>query len=323
MQSAYELHATLAFRRKKKLRQSLHQSPCRRFWDGDQEMHVQSGTRTQQAIFAEANSRAEGRRPVDIVITSDAHAAFVWGVLDRLLDEPSFILNAITASGFGAVESAVLAYGLALGDRRGARVALTNFWRRVSHASMSNTDRGSLLRSILDQSINIEQIRSEGCPMKLGVVATNACTDALTTFSGKELSIDAIVAAATVPFLFPPVEIDGDLYWGDGDIAELPAAESVETRRRLVVAGKPSLFTAPCPNRNGTGDRCAIKCTPVHTIFDSQHRTGAALFLRPWIDWGELTDMRDRGRQRAENWLAADLLGLDEAPGINCESLYI
>ncbi|WP_131802829.1 patatin-like phospholipase family protein [Mesorhizobium sp. ORS 3428] len=285
-------------------------------------MHVQSGTRTQQAIFAEANSRAEHRRPVDIVLASDAHGAFIWGVLDRMLDEPSFTLSAITASGFGAVEAAVLAYGLALGGRRGARMALTNFWRRVSHASMSDIDRGNLLRSILEQSIDIEQIRDRSSAVKLSVLAANALTDAVKIFTSDQLSIEAIVAAATVPFLSAPVEIDGDLYWGDGDVAELPVAPSAETRHRLVIAGKPLLFMAPCPNGNGTAERCAIKCAPVHTIFDNQHRTGATLLLRPWIDWGELTDIRDRGRRRAEEWLAADLLGIDEAPAIHCQNQY-
>ncbi|CDX20039.1 Esterase of the alpha-beta hydrolase superfamily protein [Mesorhizobium sp. ORS 3324] len=286
-------------------------------------MHVQSGTTDQQAIFAEANSRAEDRRPVDIVLASDAHGAFVWGVLDRLLDEPGFALNAIAASGFAAVEAAVLAYGLALGGRRGARMALTNFWRRVSHASMSDIDRGSLLRSILEQSIDIGQIRDGSSPVKLSILAANARTDALKIFTSDQLSIDAIVAAATVPFLSRPVEIDGDLYWGDADLAEPPAARSLEARHRLVIAGKPSLFMAPCPNRNGSANRCAIRCAPVHTIFDNQHRTGAALFLRPWTDWGELTDMRDRGRQRAGDWLVANLVGFDEAPAINCEGRYI
>ncbi|RWA67799.1 patatin-like phospholipase family protein [Mesorhizobium sp.] len=286
-------------------------------------MHVQSGTRTDQAVISRTNSRLEGGQSVDIVLASDAHGAFVWGVLDRLLDEPNFTFEAITAAGFGAVEAAVLAYGLSLGGRRGARTALANFWRRVSHASMFAIDRASLLRSILEQSIDIEQIRDERCPVKLGILAVNARTDGVTIFSGEQLSIKAVVAAATVPFLSPPVEIDGDSYWGDSELSQLPPAWSPKTSHRLIVAGRPSLFTTLCPDRSFSSTHCATKCAPVHTIFDSQYRVGAALFVRPWIDWGELTDMRDRGRQCAAGWLAADLFSTDERPAIGCRAQYI
>ena len=97
-------------------------------------MQIQAAT--DQAFIAGARPVTEDRQPIDITLASDAHGAFVWGVLDRLLDEPRLSFRSITASGFGGMEAAVLAYGLALGGRRGARTALTNFWRRVSHASM-------------------------------------------------------------------------------------------------------------------------------------------------------------------------------------------
>ncbi|AZO73861.1 MAG: hypothetical protein E5V92_00855 [Mesorhizobium sp.] len=285
-------------------------------------MHVQSETRTDRAIICGTTSGLEGVLSVDIVLASDANGAFVWGVLDRLLDEPTFTFEAITASGFGAVEAAVFAYGLSLGGRRGARTALANFWRRVSHASMFAVDRAGLLRSILEQSIDIEQIRDERCPVKLGVLAVNARTDAVKMFSGEQLSINAIVAAATVPFISAPVEIDGDIYWGDGELSQLPPPRSPKAGHRLVIAGRPSLFVAPCPDRSVAATQCATKCAPVHTIFDSQYRAGAAFFVRPWIDWGELTGMRDRGRQRAADWLAAGPLRTDETAAMNCERRY-
>ncbi|MDX8481926.1 hypothetical protein RFN28_26185 [Mesorhizobium sp. VK24D] len=260
---------------------------------------------------------------IDVVLASDAHGAFVWGVLDRLLDEPSCSFSGVTASGFAAMEAVVFAYGLSVGGRRGARTALANFWRRVSHASVFADDRASLLRSILEQSIELEPIRDQGCPVKLGVLAVNARTDAVKVFTSDQLSIDAIVAAATIPFLSLPVEIDGDIYWGDGDVLQSPPVLSTEARHRLMVTGRPSLFTTPCPDRSLAAGHCMTKCAPVHTIFDGRYRAGAPLLLRPWIDWGELTDIRDRGRQRAGDWLAADLLDVDQAPPADCQSRYI
>jgi len=283
-------------------------------------MHIQTGTEIDQAVMA--RPAVDDRRLVDIVLASDAHGAFVWGVLDRLLDEPSLSIGNITASGFGAMEAAVLAYGLALGGRRGARTALANFWRRVSHASMFTADAASPLRSILEQSIDIAVIRSKSGPLQLSILASNARTDAVKIFAGDQVSIDAILAAATIPFLFPAVEIDGETYWGDGDLSASLALPS-DTSHRLLVTGKPALFITPCADRLPAATPCAMKCAPTHAIFDSQHRAGAALFTRPWTDWGELTDMRDRGRERAGDWLFAEHSVADECSAADGKNRYI
>ncbi|RUW38015.1 MULTISPECIES: patatin-like phospholipase family protein [unclassified Mesorhizobium] len=285
-------------------------------------MLTQPAMRTDQAITSVADLNV-GDRTIDIVLANDVHGAFVWGVLDRLLDEPSCSFSSVTASGFAAMEAAVFAYGLSVGGRRGARTALANFWRRVSHASIFADGRASLLRSVLEQSIDLEQIRDEDCPVKLGVLAVNARTDAVKIFTSDRLSINAIVAAATIPFLSLPVEIDGDIYWGDGDVLQSPPVLSPEARHRLIVTGRPCVFTTPCPDRGLPASHCVTKCVLVHTIFDSRYRAGAPLLLRPWIDWGELTDMRDTGRQRAADWLAADPLRTGGSPPTNCESRYI
>ena len=64
-----------------------------------------------------------------------AHGAFTWGVLDRILEDPRIAIEGISATSAGAMNAAVLAYGLTIGGREGARQALTNFWRRVAHAA--------------------------------------------------------------------------------------------------------------------------------------------------------------------------------------------
>lgn len=282
-------------------------------------MHIQAAT--DQTFIAGAELVIEDRQPIDITLASDAHGAFVWGVLDRLLDEPRLAFRTITASGFGGMEAAVLAYGLALGGRRGARTALTNFWRRVSHASMSVATTAHPLRSILEQSIDIVELHKNSCPLKLNILASNARTDTVTIFSGDRLSINAIVAGATVPFLFPAVEIDGDPYWGEGDFSALPAVQPIEAGHCLIVSGKPSGCITPCAAYRPAAH--AVNSASVHTIFDSHHRPSAALFSRPWTDWGELTDMRDRGRQRAEDWLLADHPTFSKSPVVNSKTRYV
>ena len=59
-----------------------------------------------------------------------AHGAFTWGVLDRLLEDERIGFEGISATSAGAMNAAVLASGLSVGGREGARKALINFWRR-------------------------------------------------------------------------------------------------------------------------------------------------------------------------------------------------
>ena len=283
-------------------------------------MHVQTRIGTNEAVIAGASPAMEQGQLIDIMLASDAHGAFIWGVLDRLLDEPGCSIGSITASGFGAMEAAVLAYGMALGGRRGARTALTNFWRRVSHASMLKADAANPLKSILEQSIDIAEIRKKSCPVKLNILVSNARNDSVKMFPSDQLSIEAVLAAATIPFLFPAVEIDGETYWGDGDISVLLPFQPVEAGQRLVITGKPAGSMTPCANRCLAAN--PVTPTP-HPIFDSEHRSGASLFTRPWTDWGELTDMRDRGRERADDWLLVNHPFVDERSAAVSKNRYV
>ena len=65
-----------------------------------------------------------------------AHGAFAWGVLDRLLEDERVSFEGISACSAGAMNAAVLAYGLSEGGRDGAKTALANFWRRISHSAI-------------------------------------------------------------------------------------------------------------------------------------------------------------------------------------------
>src|SRR3982751_3285609 len=53
-----------------------------------------------------------------------AHGAFTWGVLDRLLEEDAIAFEGISATSAGAANATVMAYGMTIGGREGARQAL-------------------------------------------------------------------------------------------------------------------------------------------------------------------------------------------------------
>jgi NTE family protein len=183
-----------------------------------------------------------------------AHGAFTWGVLDRLLEDPRIEIEGISATSAGAMNAAVVTYGLAEGGRDGAKRALANFWRRIAHAASLGPLRPSPwdrmlgnrglegspaflafdlvtrllspyqfnpwnfnpLRHVLEQSVDFDVLRSDRCTTKLFLSATNVRTGKIKVFDKSELCADAVLASGCLPFLFHAVEIDGEAYWDGG-----------------------------------------------------------------------------------------------------------
>ncbi|MEM6913278.1 MAG: patatin-like phospholipase family protein, partial [Pseudomonadota bacterium] len=79
---------------------------------------------------------ASPRKQINLALQGGgAHGAFTWGVCDRLLESQQIHLNAITATSAGAMNAAVIAYGIHLGDDQGGRDKLDEFWEEVSKLS--------------------------------------------------------------------------------------------------------------------------------------------------------------------------------------------
>ncbi len=183
-----------------------------------------------------------------------AHGAFTWGVLDRLLEDERIAFEGVSATSAGAMNAAVLAYGLTEGGRDGARKALAGFWRRVSHAAATGplqptwldrlTGNRSLewspafiafdlisrllspyqfnplnrnpLREVLLQSVDFDRLRSADCPVKLFLSATNVRTGKIKVFENDVICPERVLASGCLPMLFQAVEIDGEHYWDGG-----------------------------------------------------------------------------------------------------------
>src|SRR5262249_50869760 len=63
-----------------------------------------------------------------------AHGAYTWGVLDRLVEEPSLVVEAVSGTSAGAMNAALLVDGWTRGGSEGVGHALHTFWREVSLA---------------------------------------------------------------------------------------------------------------------------------------------------------------------------------------------
>lgn len=203
---------------------------------------------------------ANAKRKVALALQGGgSHGAFTWGVLDRLLEDETLEIIGVTGTSAGAMNAVCLADGLAAGGPEEARRQLRLFWEAVgkmsgigglfgwlpgetlAHMHIEQTPpylmmdvirrnmtpeefnplRTNPLRDKLTEMIDFDRLRSRKDPI-VQVCATNVRTARRRVFSNEDICVDAVVASATLPDLFPAVEIDGEDYW-DGGFSGNPA----------------------------------------------------------------------------------------------------
>ncbi|MBR0788923.1 patatin-like phospholipase family protein [Bradyrhizobium manausense] len=169
-------------------------------------------------------------------------AAFTWGVLERLLEEPEIEFDAISGASAGAINALLLAGGLAEGGREGARSRLNRFWLRLMHEASfrslmliggfspagSSVAFGPTLRSgqfdpfdldplrqALARDINFAGLRDAKCP-KLLIAATRIRDGEQQIFGNDAITPDVALASTCPPLVHCAVEIDGEAYWDGG-----------------------------------------------------------------------------------------------------------
>ncbi|WP_245315354.1 patatin-like phospholipase family protein, partial [Bradyrhizobium neotropicale] len=152
-------------------------------------------------------------------------AAFTWGVLERLLEEPAIEIDTISGASAGAINALLLASGLAEGGREGARARLNRFWVRLMHEASfrslmlvggfspagSSVAFGSTLRSgqfdpfdldplrqALSRDINFAALREAGCP-KLLIAATRIRDGQQQIFGNDAITADVALASTCPP----------------------------------------------------------------------------------------------------------------------------
>ncbi len=169
-------------------------------------------------------------------------AAFTWGVLERLLEEPSIEFDSISGASAGAINALLLACGLAEGGREAARARLHRFWGRLMHEASfrslmlvggfspagSSVAFGPTLRSgqfdpfdldplrqALSRDINFVALRNPASP-KLLIAATRIRDGQQQIFRNDAMTTDVALASTCPPLVHCAVEIDGEAYWDGG-----------------------------------------------------------------------------------------------------------
>jgi NTE family protein len=196
-------------------------------------------------IVAPAPSRAEQWPPRKLSLAlqgGGSFAAFTWGVLERLLEEPSIEFDTISGASAGAINALLLACGLAEGGREGARSRLNRFWVRLMHEASfrslmliggfspagSSVAFGPTLRSgqfdpfdldplrlALSRDINFAGLRDARSP-KLLIAATRIRDGQQQIFGNGAITADVALASTCPPLVHCAVEIDGEAYWDGG-----------------------------------------------------------------------------------------------------------
>ncbi len=305
-----------------------------------------------------------------------AHGALTWGVLERLLEEPRLRIEGVSGTSAGAMNAAVLADGLEAGGRDGARAALEKFWRAVSNAALASPIQRDLWARIsgnwsLESSpsylffdhlsrvlspyelnpLNLNPLRdlvaglvdfdrvNRCTAIKVFVTATNVRSGRPRVFRQPELSVDALMASAALPFMFQAVEIDGEAYWDGGYMgnpALFPLVDECDARDLVLVQINP--FQRPDVPRSARDIINRVNEITFNSSLLKELR--AVMLLRDLIEaegleheryrdmrlhrihgdddlvelqassklnaeWAYLCHLRELGRGRAERWLAA------------------
>ena len=287
--------------------------------------------------------------------------AFTWGVLDRLLDERELHFDTISGASAGAVNAVLLASGLAEGGQDVAKEKLAHFWKRMSEAAafmslanaanipgMAPAGLGMLtralspyqfnpfdlnpLRKALAADVDFARLRREA-PVHLMIAATRISDGKLRIFRNDDISLEAVLASACLPQVHRAVEIDGELYWDGGYVANPPLVRLVhesETPNILVVQITPVRIDHP-PTTSGeiakrvdqitfnsslnsdldtlelaaeVGAGPKIKNLRINRIAADELVENLAEQSAADLDWPFLVRLRDSGRLAADNWLA-------------------
>ncbi|WFU37956.1 patatin-like phospholipase family protein [Bradyrhizobium sp. CB82] len=196
-------------------------------------------------------------------------AAFTWGVLERLLEEPGIEFDTISGASAGAINALLVACGLAEGGREGARARLDRFWVRLMHEASfrslmliggfspagSSVAFGPTLRSghfdpldldplrqALSRDINFAALLAKPCP-KLLIAATRIRDGHQQVFSNDAITADVALASTCPPLVHCAIEIEGEAYWDGGYGGNPPLVRLVQASRAsdvLVVQVTPS-----------------------------------------------------------------------------------
>ena len=325
-----------------------------------------------------------------------SHGAFTWGVIDRLLEDGRIRFDGLCGTSAGAMNAVVCAFGFMRDGSAGARAALHDFWKKVSAAGelyspirsnpfgglfddairttsyamfdsltrtlspyQLNPTNFNPLRTVLEDVVDFAQLRT--CKhMRVFVCATNVRTGKPKVFHNHEVTADAVLASACLPYLFQAVEIEGEHYWDGGYVgnpAIFPLIYETDALDIMIVHINPLNVkdvprTAPeildrvneiSFNSSLVREMRAIAFVQklvadgwlkeqykaqlrnlrMHALRSDEDLAQMGIESKLDPTWDHLTGLRDMGRARAAQWLEGNYEALGKRSTIDIRADYL
>lgn len=214
------------------------------------------------------------------------------------------------------------------------------------------------LRDVLEKSIDFEVLQRCDA-MRLFISTTQVRTGQVKVFENAQISADVVLASACLPRLFKAVEIDGEHYWDGGYMGNpslFPLFYKTDTRDILLVHVNPvereELPNTPTSietrlneitfNSSLIKDMRAIafvKKLLQNDMLNDKYKdryknillhaieADALLHLgsksKSNIEWKFLTDLRDKGRESAEQWLEQHISAVGVRDSVDLEQAFL
>ena len=233
---------------------------------------------------------------------------------------------------------------------------MLDFMSRLFSPYQLNPANYNPLQHVLEQSVDFARLR-ELAPVKLFLSATNVRTGKVKIFTNEEITPEAVMASACLPFMFQAVEIDGEAYWDGGymgnpaiypliyhcdsaDVVvvhinplhreEIPRSATEIMNRINEISFNSSLmremraiaFVTKLIERGSVIDQ-SLKRMFIHAISADPVMQKLSVTSKLNADWEFLTHLRDDGRDFAGQWLDESFSRLGVESSIDVHARYL
>ena len=214
------------------------------------------------------------------------------------------------------------------------------------------------LKDILDDLIDFDSLNACNAA-QLYLSTTNVRTGKVHVFRTAEISLDVVMASTCLPFLFKAVEIDGEHYWDGGYMGNpvlFPFFYEAESNDVVIVHVNPlerpdvPLTSPEIMNRINEISfnssllrelraigfvqkllddgwikdeyRDRLRNVRIHSIRSDKALTDLSIASKFNVDWAFLTELKERGRAIAEEWLEENFAHIGLRSSVDIRTIY-
>ncbi|MEQ8934786.1 MAG: patatin-like phospholipase family protein [Amphiplicatus sp.] len=214
------------------------------------------------------------------------------------------------------------------------------------------------LKDILVKLIDFDDLK-ECNATQLYLSATNVRTGKVHVFRTEEISVDVVMASTCLPFLFKAVEIEGEHYWDGGYMGNpvlFPFFYGAESNDIIIIHVNPlerpdvPMTSPEIMNRineisfnasllrelravgfvqklldNGwiKDEYCdRLRNVRIHSIRSDRALTDLSIASKFNVDWAFLTELKERGRMIAEEWLKENFVHIGRRSSVDIREIY-